>query len=141
MGDVAAKHEAQSSVAQLLGWTAGIGLLAVSHSAAFLYGIFFLAVPFHLTTTALMLKAATFELLTLPRLTVLCQKYMETKTVCSLEQLNASHAVGLFGEFAKRNHRKSFVLGSSFSDSIQSEEQRVRWEEWQDVTFVRHFCF
>ena len=98
-GDVAAKSESQASVGLLLGYGAGIGLLTISHSAAYLYAIFAVTVPMHMVITAWMLRVATFELLTLPRLSWLANEYVWGRDVVPLKELETAYKA--FDNFAK----------------------------------------
>ena len=129
-GDVAAKDESQASVAQLAGYAAGISLLTFSHSPAYLYSIFFLAVPLHLTMTALMMRGASFELLTLPRVSYLAQAYVRERAVVSVDELERKAATGLFGEFYKNKGDQWLKLGQRASDVLRpgSDVDRDVWE-------------
>ena len=102
MGDVAAKAESQGSVSQLLGYGAGIGLLAVSQSAAYLYSIFAVIAPIHLAITAYMLRVATFELLTLPRLTWLSKEYASGKGRSEENEQILPYSLPSLGELERR---------------------------------------
>lgn len=139
MGDVAAKSESQASVGQLLGYAAGIGLLTFSHSATYLYSIFAVAVPLHLVITGWMLRVASFEMLTLPRISWLANEYVSaspataTKPGCgvvTLHELDASKQTGLFGEFYKVKKDKFLRLAPRAEDvlSYAMSEGRDRWE-------------
>ena len=134
-GDVAAKDESQSSVAQLLGYASGISLLTFSHAPAYLYSIFFLAVPLHLTMTTLMMRCASFELLTLPRLSYLAQTFVEDRDVDAVEDLDKSAATGLFGEFYRNKQDRWLTLAPRISDvlSSRSDIDRSRWEVCSQV--------
>ncbi|KAI0749710.1 DUF647-domain-containing protein [Daedaleopsis nitida] len=129
-GDVAAKDESQASVAQLAGYASGISLLTFSHAPAYLYGIFFLSVPLHLMMTALMMRGATFELLTLPRLSVLAQTFVEEREVGAVEDLDKSAATGLFGEFYRNKDDRWLTLAPRVGDVLRvgSDIDRSRWE-------------
>ncbi|RPD59599.1 DUF647-domain-containing protein [Lentinus tigrinus ALCF2SS1-7] len=129
-GDVAAKDESQASIAQLAGYAAGISLLTFSHSPAYLYSIFFTAVPLHLTMTVYMMRNASFELLTLPRVSHLAQTYITEGTVDSVDSLDQKGATGLFGEFYKNKSDCWLTLAPRVSDvlSAGSEVDRSRWE-------------
>ncbi|KAH9945013.1 vitamin B6 photo-protection and homoeostasis-domain-containing protein [Epithele typhae] len=129
-GDVAAKDESQASIAQLAGYASGIGLLTFSHAPAYLYSIFFLAVPIHLVMTGLMMRVATFELLTLPRVSHLARSYVATGEVQSLDQLTQSAATGMFGEFYKGKADHWLTLAPRVQDVLSSgsDIDRMRWE-------------
>ncbi|EIW57290.1 DUF647-domain-containing protein [Trametes versicolor FP-101664 SS1] len=129
-GDVAAKDESQSSIAQLVGYASGISLLAVSHTAPYLYAIFAFAVPVHLAMTAYMMRVATFELLTLPRVSCLAQEYVTRGQVSSLGELDAAHRTGLFGEFYRDKSDRWLTLAPRVGDVLDSgtELERVRWQ-------------
>lgn len=129
-GDVAAKDESQSSIAQLVGYASGISLLAVSHTAPYLYAIFAFAVPVHLAMTAYMMRVATFELLTLPRVSCLAQEYVTRGQVPSLGELDAAHRTGLFGEFYKDKGDRWLTLAPRVGDVLDSgtDLERVRWQ-------------
>lgn len=139
-GDVAAKDESQASIAQLAGYAAGISLLTFSHSPAYLYSIFFLAVPLHLTMTAYMMRGATFELLTLPRASYLAQTYASDGEVGSLDDLDNDAATGLFGEFYKHKNDRWLTLAPRVSDvlSSSSDVDRSTWQVCSRVFQVRN---
>ncbi len=134
-GDVAAKDESQASVAQLGGYAAGITLLAFSHAPAYLYSIFFLAVPLHLTMTAYMMRVATFELLTLPRITHLAQTYVTDGEVDSQTDLDKKGSTGLFGEFYKTKNDRWLTLAPRVGDVLSSgsDIDRSTWEVCSQV--------
>ncbi|KAI0368772.1 DUF647-domain-containing protein [Pilatotrama ljubarskyi] len=134
-GDVAAKDESQASIAQLFGYASGISLLTFSHTAAYLYSIFFLAVPLHLTMTAYMMRVATFELLTLPRISRLAEEYVMQGQVSSLEELDNSGRTGLFGEFYKDKADRWLVPTPRVSEVLQSgtEDERIQWQICAEV--------
>lgn len=138
-GDVAAKDESQASVAQLGGYAAGISLLTFSHAPAYLYSIFFLAVPLHLTMTAYMMRVATFELLTLPRISYLAQAYVTDGEVDSQADLDAKGATGLFGEFYKTKNDRWLVLAPRVGDVLSSGSgaDRSTWKVCSQVFQVR----
>ncbi|PSS36770.1 hypothetical protein PHLCEN_2v1401 [Hermanssonia centrifuga] len=138
-GDVAAKSESQASIGQLLGYAAGIGLLAVSHSAPYLYSIFALTVPAHLAVTAWMLRVATFELLTLPRLSHLADEFVGNREVVSLKQLEAEKKTGLFGEFYKRKENAYVSLTPRLEDIITTDSLKDRriWDACMHAFDVR----
>ncbi|KAH9902756.1 DUF647-domain-containing protein [Cubamyces lactineus] len=134
-GDVAAKDESQASIAQLFGYASGISLLTVSHTAGYLYSIFFFAVPLHLTMTAYMMRVATFELLTLPRISCLAQEYVTRGDVSSLEELDKSRRIGLFGEFYRTNGDRWLTLAPRVNEVLQSgtELEQSRWQVCAEV--------
>lgn len=142
MGDVAAKDESQTSIAQLVGYAAGIGLLTVSHSASYLYSLFFLMSPVHLAMTACMMRVATFEHLTLPRLSLLANAYVrdDEKWLPSLRELEAAGRTGLFGEFYHRKQDRYVWLGPRVADVVgpNSERDPVQWDICTNVFQVRH---
>ena len=129
-GDVAAKDESQASVAQLAGYAAGISLLTFSHAPAYLYAIFFAAVPLHLTMTTYMMRVATFELLTLPRISHLAQTYVSEGEVGSQNDLDKERATGLFGEFYKTKSERWLTLAPRVGDVLNSSSDidRSTWE-------------
>ncbi|CAL1716942.1 unnamed protein product [Somion occarium] len=133
-GDVAAKEESQASVAQLLGYSAGIGLLTFSHSPAYLYSIFFLSVPVHLLVTTYMLQLTTFELLTVPRLSWLAGQYAKKQDgkaergVVDLAEVEKLKTTGLFGEFYKRKRDRYVSLAPKLEDVVVSNPlDRSKW--------------
>ncbi|KAI0685972.1 vitamin B6 photo-protection and homoeostasis-domain-containing protein [Cytidiella melzeri] len=139
MGDVAAKSESQASVGQLLGYAAGIGLLTISHSAAYLYSIFAVAVPLHMLVTGWMLRVASFEMLTLPRISWLAGEYVATSSagvakpscgVLTLEELETSRETGFFGEFYKSKRDNYLRLAPRIEDILSSARtaEQLRWE-------------
>ncbi|KAJ8494769.1 hypothetical protein ONZ51_g2110 [Trametes cubensis] len=134
-GDVAAKDESQASIAQLFGYASGISLLTISHTAGYLYSIFFLAVPLHLTMTAYMMRVATFELLTLPRISCLAQEYVTRGDVSSLEELDKSHRIGLFGEFYKNKGDRWLTLAPRVNEVLKSgtELEQSQWQVCAEV--------
>lgn len=142
MGDVAAKAESQGSVSQLLGYGVGVGLLAVSQSPAYLYSVFAVAAPLHLVTIAYMLRVATFELLTLPRLTFLAKDYAagagrpeseEERNLLfslpSLAELERREEIGFYGEFFKHKEDNYLELAPKLEDIIASPTPATR-ETW-----------
>lgn len=147
MGDVAAKDESQTSIAQLVGYAAGIGLLTFSHSPAYLYSLFVLLTPAHLAMTTLMMRVATFEVLTLPRLSLLSRSYAttggenEVGAVMSLKEVEKAGETGVFGEFYKAKEEKYVDLAPRVADVVGSDSDRepVRWEICTDIFQVRHF--
>ncbi|KAM5537156.1 hypothetical protein V8D89_009089 [Ganoderma adspersum] len=140
-GDVAAKDESQSSVAQLGGYAAGISLLTFSHAPAYLYSVFFLAVPLHLTMTAYMMRFATFELLTLPRISHLAETYVTDGEVDSQADLDKKGVTGLFGEFYKTKDDRWLTLAPRVGDvlSSSSDVDRSTWEVCSQV--FRDDCY
>ena len=134
-GDVAAKDESQASVAQLGGYAAGISLLTFSHAPAYLYSVFFLAAPLHLTMTAYMMRFATFELLTLPRISHLAQTYVTDGEVVSQADLDKKGATGFFGEFYKTKDDRWLTLAPRVGDvlSSSSDVDRSTWEVCSQV--------
>ncbi|KAI0635638.1 DUF647-domain-containing protein [Trametes polyzona] len=129
-GDVAAKDESQASVAQLVGYASGISLLTVSHTAPYLYSIFALAVPIHLAMTAYMMRVASFELLTLPRVSCLAREYVSRGEVSSLEQLEARRSTGLYGEFYKDKKDRWLVLAPRVGEVLHQGTvmERAKWQ-------------
>lgn len=119
-GDIAAKDESQSSVAQLVGYASGISLLTYSHAPAYLYSIFFLAVPVHLMMTMLMMRGASFELLTLPRASHLAQTYVQDREVDAVKDLDKSGVTGLFGEFYKNKNDRWLTLAPRIGEVLSS---------------------
>ena len=140
-GDVAAKDESQASIAQLAGYAAGISLLTFSHSPAYLYSIFFASVPLHLTMTVYMMRNATFELLTLPRISHLAEAYVAEGTVDSVEGMDSKGATGLFGEFYKTKSDCWLTLAPRVGEALSagSEVDRSRWEVCSQVFQVSLF--
>jgi len=141
MGDVAAKDESQNSIAQLLGYAAGIGLLTFSHSPAYLYSLFAILTPAHLAMTTLMMRVATFEVLTLPRLSMLANdfaggnKSYDSGTVMSLRDMDRAREIGAFGEFYKRKEQRYVDLAPRVGDVVGSDPdvESVRWQVCTDV--------
>ena len=139
-GDVAAKDEAQASVAQLAGYAAGVGLLALSHAPAHLYAVFALAVPVHLAMTGLMMRGAAFELLTLPRASALALAHAREGPagVGSLGELERAGATGLFGEFYRERGGRWLVLAPRAGEVVRAGEgDRSAWEAAARVFQVR----
>jgi hypothetical protein len=147
-GDVAAKSESQASVGQLLGYAAGVGLLAVSHSAAYLYSIFAVAVPLHMLITGWMLRVASFEMLTLPRVSWLAKEYVAASPstagrrplgIVTLDELDASRQTGLFGEFYKTRKDNYLRLAPRTEDVLSSPAaaDKLKWEACVKVFGVR----
>ncbi|KAI0649411.1 DUF647-domain-containing protein [Trametes meyenii] len=129
-GDVAAKDESQASIAQLVGYASGISLLTFSHTPAYLYSIFFLAVPLHLTMTAYMMRVATFELLTLPRISGLAQEYVTRGELPSLEELDKANRTGLFGEFYKEKSDRWLTLAPRVGEALKGGDD-LDPERWR----------
>ncbi|PCH39406.1 DUF647-domain-containing protein [Wolfiporia cocos MD-104 SS10] len=132
VGDVAAKDESQTSIAQLAGYAAGIGLLTFSHSPAYLYSLFFLLTPAHLTTTVFMMRVATFESLTVPRLSLLARGYAAERddAIVPFKELEKMGQTGLFGEFYKMKRDEVVSLAPRVADVIGAEtnSESMRWE-------------
>jgi len=127
-GDVAAKDESQTSIAQLTGYAAGIGLLTVAQNPAYLFSLFAVMVPAHMTMTTYMMRVATFELLTLPRLSILGQEFDEGQRVPSLKEMDAMDAAGVFGEFYKRKEDKYLTIAPRVSSVVTNEQDASRWD-------------
>ncbi|KAH9831583.1 vitamin B6 photo-protection and homoeostasis-domain-containing protein [Rhodofomes roseus] len=133
MGDVAAKDEAQTSLAQLVGYAAGIGLLTFSHSPAYLYGLYSLCTPAHLVATVAMMRLATFETLTVPRLTVLAREYATPngkQVVPSYKELEDARETGVFGEYFKSKKDRYVALAPRVADVVgrDAEPEASRWD-------------
>ncbi|KAI0071961.1 DUF647-domain-containing protein [Panus rudis PR-1116 ss-1] len=134
-GDVAAKAESQASVAQLLGYAGGIGLLTLSHSPAYLYGIFFVALPLHLFVTTYMLHLTKFELLTLPRLSRLAKEFAKVSTrvdgnsarIPKFDEMEKASKTGPFGEFYKRRKDRFISLVPKLEDVVTADSAD-KWE-------------
>ncbi|THH29927.1 hypothetical protein EUX98_g4277, partial [Antrodiella citrinella] len=150
-----AKEESQASIAQLVGYSAGIGLLTLSHSPAYLYSIFFLAVPVSLGVTAWMLRLTKFELLTLPRLGVVAGgfvqsrkgkeeggeggKEQERRGVKTLAEVDEERSTGLFGEFYKKKQDKFLVLAPRVEDILKANAARdVDMDRWDTCVDAFH---
>ncbi|OBZ72634.1 hypothetical protein A0H81_07685 [Grifola frondosa] len=97
--------------------------------------IFFLAVPVHLSITTWMMRVATFELLTQPRLSWLAREYVQDNDVLSLEEMEADKSTGLFGEFYKHKEDKYLSLAPRLTEVIGSDTDRSR-ERWEACTEV-----
>ncbi|EKM57809.1 uncharacterized protein PHACADRAFT_251666 [Phanerochaete carnosa HHB-10118-sp] len=137
MGDVAAKSESQGSVGILSGYAAGVGLLTVSHSAPYLYTIFALAIPIHLLITQWMLRAATFELLTLPRLSFLAREFASRasrpeaeRELPTLGELERQRAIGVFGEYFKTKEDQYVQIAPDLDAVVSPTDlgARTRWD-------------
>ena len=89
--------------------------------------------------TAWMLRVATFELLTLPRLSWLANEYVWDRKVVSLRELEATKKTGLFGEFFKEKCDKYVTLTPRVEDVVVSETaiDRVRWDAFVNAFDVR----
>lgn len=146
MGDVAAKSESQGSVGVLAGYALGVSLLTVSHSAPYLYSIFALAVPLHLGLTQWMLKTATFELLTLPRLSFLAREFLATagrpeaeRRVSTIGDLEREGETGMYGEYFKKSEDRYVVIAPGLEDIVSSTDIRaqVKWTVCVEAFEVR----
>lgn len=142
MGDVAAKDESQTSIAQLVGYAAGIGLLSVSHAPAYLYALYTLLTPAHLMMTALMMRVATFEVLTMPRLGLLARAYAGedgAAGVRSLREIERADETGVFGEYYKRKEDRLVELAPRVSEVVGRDvgADSARWELCTRVFQVR----
>ena len=149
MGDVAAKSESQGSVGILAGYAAGVGLLTVSHSAPYLYTIFALAIPIHLLITQWMLRAAAFELLTLPRLTYLARDFASCAGrpeaeggILTLQELEDRNVLGPFGEYFKTEEDKYVQIAPTLEDTVSPKDSgaRTRWEACVEAFSVCHLA-
>lgn len=95
--------------------------------------------------SALMLKFAAFELLTLPRVSLLASKFAagdgaEGRRVGGLKEIEQSNATGLFGEFYKNKRDQLVTLAPKVEDSIGSTEEDIeRWEICADAFEVSTF--
>lgn len=148
MGDVAAKSESQGSVGVLSGYAAGVGLLTVSHSAPYLYTIFALSIPIHLLITQWMLSAATFELLTLPRLSFLARDFAShagrpgaERGLLTLRELEERRGLGAFGEYFKTKEDKYVQIGPSLEAIVTPTDlgARIRWDVCVEAFNVRDY--
>ncbi|KAI7873002.1 hypothetical protein BDF14DRAFT_1716191, partial [Spinellus fusiger] len=99
IGDIVAKDDAQMSSAHLLGMLSGVGLISVSHSPLFLFGVFAVLSPLNIWTTAKMLNAAEFEILNQAKLTLLSRTFIDTGKVVEYDDLR-DREIG-FGEWIK----------------------------------------
>jgi len=136
MGDVAAKHEAQSSVASILGWSAGIATLAISHSPTFLVSAFAIATPIHFWATYKLLKAATFETMTVPRALVLAKQYHEDDRILSLAELDRSPHIKWLGEVGIGTKLR---LDREVEDVVKTEEDLNDWEDAATILSVHDY--
>ncbi len=122
-----------------------MSLLTFSHSAGYLYSIFALAVPIHLCASTLMLRLANFELLTLPRVTLLAKRFAVEggegdKPISCLREMEQSKETGLFGEFYKKRRDHLVTLAPKVEDFLSDTEEGVRtWEICADAFAVRRF--
>ncbi|KAJ3158934.1 hypothetical protein HDU86_002103 [Geranomyces michiganensis] len=99
VGDLVAKDDSQMSVAHLGGMLAGVGILTLSHTPLFLFGVFFALIPVHFNMTLSLLRAANFEVLNQTTLTVICDRFVKTGVVPTMPELEP-HVKG-FGEWIK----------------------------------------
>ncbi|KAI7898606.1 vitamin B6 photo-protection and homoeostasis-domain-containing protein [Cokeromyces recurvatus] len=104
IGDIVAKDDAQMSTAHLLGMLTGVGIISISHSPMFLFGIFAILSPLNIWTTCKMLHTAEFEILNQAKLTLLGRKFIDSGgiSVIDYEQLK-DHEAG-FGEWIKPSY-------------------------------------
>lgn len=93
------------STAHLMGMLTGVGLISVSHSPMFLFGLFAVLSPINIWSTIKMLNAAEFEILNQAKLSLLGRKFIDTGAVVEYEQLR-KHEVG-FGEWIKPSYGKN----------------------------------
>ncbi len=93
-----------------------------------------------------MLRVATFELLTLPRLSHLADEFVGNREVVSLKQLEAEKKTGLFGEFYKRKENAYVSLTPRLEDIITTDSLKDRriWDACMhafDVRILLSSCF
>ncbi|KAI8373621.1 vitamin B6 photo-protection and homoeostasis-domain-containing protein, partial [Choanephora cucurbitarum] len=122
IGDIVAKDDAQMSTAHLLGMLTGVGLITVSHSPLFLFGVFAVLSPINIWSTVKMLHAAEFEILNQARLTLLSRDFIDSGRVVEYDQLK-DREVG-FGEWIKPGKSTLKIkLGPSAEQAYGSSEE------------------
>ncbi|KAI8088893.1 vitamin B6 photo-protection and homoeostasis-domain-containing protein [Halteromyces radiatus] len=122
IGDIVAKDDAQMSTAHLLGMLSGVGLITISHSPAFLFGVFAVLSPINIWSTIKTIDAAKFEVLNQAKLTLLCREFIETGQVLDYDQLRPKE-IG-FGEWIKpgkgNNIKVHIKMGPSAEEAYNS---------------------
>jgi hypothetical protein len=93
------------STAHLLGMLTGVGLISVSHSSLFLFGVFAVLSPINIWSTIKMLDAAEFEILNQAKLTLLSREFIDNGIVVEYDKLK-DREVG-FGEWIKPSYGKN----------------------------------
>ncbi|KAI8370977.1 vitamin B6 photo-protection and homoeostasis-domain-containing protein [Blakeslea trispora] len=122
IGDIVAKDDAQMSTAHLLGMLTGVGLITISHSPLFLFGVFAVLSPMNIWFTVKMLHAAEFEILNQARLTLLSREFIDSGKVIEYDQLK-DREVG-FGEWIKPGKSTLKIkLGPSAEQAYGSSEE------------------
>ncbi|KAI8337272.1 hypothetical protein BC941DRAFT_461430 [Chlamydoabsidia padenii] len=125
IGDIVAKDDAQMSTAHLLGMLSGVGLITISHSPVFLFGVFAILSPINIWSTTKMIEAAKFEILNQAKLTLLTREYIETGHVVDYEQLR-NKEIG-FGEWIKpgqaNNINVRIKMGPSAEEAYRSADE------------------
>ncbi|CAO3613646.1 unnamed protein product [Mucor fragilis] len=105
IGDIVAKDDAQMSTAHLMGMLTGVGLISVSHSPMFLFGVFAVLSPINIWSTTKMLHAAKFEILNQAKLTLLSREFIDSGAVVEYDKLK-DREIG-FGEWIKPTYGKN----------------------------------
>ncbi|KAJ3145828.1 hypothetical protein HDU89_006880 [Geranomyces variabilis] len=121
VGDLVAKDDSQMSVAHLGGMLGGVGILTLSHTPVFLFGVFFLLIPVHFHMTLSLLRAANFEVLNQTTLTVICERFVKTGVVPTMPELKPY--VKGFGEWIEnRNQFPRIEIAAEASKLSNVEE-------------------
>ena len=93
------------STAHLMGMLTGVGLISVSHSPMFLFGVFAVLSPINIWSTTKMLHAAKFEILNQAKLTLLSREFIDSGAVVEYDKLK-DREIG-FGEWIKPTYGKN----------------------------------
>ncbi|KAI8974060.1 hypothetical protein BDB01DRAFT_408817 [Pilobolus umbonatus] len=122
IGDIVAKDDAQMSTAHLLGMLSGVGLISVSHTPLFLFGVFAVLSPINIWSTVKLLNAADFEILNQAKLTLLSREFINQGSVIGYDQLK-NKEIG-FGEWVKPSaHIVKINLGASAEQAYENTDE------------------
>ncbi|KAJ3183032.1 hypothetical protein HDU87_007454 [Geranomyces variabilis] len=121
VGDLVAKDDSQMSVAHLGGMLGGVGILTLSHTPVFLFGVFFLLIPVHFHMTLSLLRAANFEVLNQTTLTVICKRFVKTGVVPTMPELKPY--VKGFGEWIENRNQFPRIEIAAEASKLEDVEE------------------
>jgi hypothetical protein len=120
VGDISAKADSQMVVAHLGGLAAGIGLISLHHSAAFLLLAFGALVPLQLSASVQSLRACHFEVLNHTKALLLLDEFVARGTVPSPSEMRRSES--WFGEWVTVR-TPNVQIGVAVADAFATEDQ------------------
>lgn len=115
---------------------AGVGLIFVSYSPAFLLGCFSVLSPLHIYCTTKLLQVTQFEVLNQPKASLLAQGFVDLGKVYSPAELRENERI--FGEWLpKRNQMRKINLGATIeqtfgenSDALATALEIMKYEKY-----------